>query len=89
MQVQYKFWSNDAFNALGPTLVTSFDPKARYTAFQNMLDIYDWEDPPGTVLYTVGMFYAQRKDFHWRPYPVEQMDFRRDAFAADPVRRKL
>ena len=88
LQVQYKFWSNDEFNGLGPTLVTSLDPKARYTAFQRMLDIYDWEDPPGTVLYTVGMFYAQRKDLHWRPYPVEHMDFRKEAFAADPVRRK-
>jgi peptide/nickel transport system substrate-binding protein len=50
LQVQYKMWSDDAFNALGPTLVSNLDSTARYDAFQKMLDIYDWEDPPGTVL---------------------------------------
>ena len=54
-------WSDDDFNNLGPTLVTSLDTKARYTAFQRMLDIYDWDDPPGTVLFAIGMFYAQRR----------------------------
>lgn len=88
LQVQYKLWTNEAFNALGPTLVSSLDPKARYAAFQSMLDIYDHDDPPGTVLFTAGMFYAQRRDLHWRPYPVEHMDFRKDAFSAAPVPRK-
>jgi peptide/nickel transport system substrate-binding protein len=88
LQVQYKMWSDDAFNALGPTLVSSLDTKARYDAFQRMLDIYDWEDPPGTVLYTVGMFYGQRRTLHWRPYPVEHMDFRGFAFSAPPQPRK-
>ena len=88
LQVQYKFWADDAFNALGPTLVSSLDTKARYTAFQSMLDIYENDDPPGTVLYTVGMFYAQRKSLHWLPYPVEHMDFRTEAFSAPPLSRK-
>jgi peptide/nickel transport system substrate-binding protein len=88
LQVQYKFWSNDAFNALGPTLVSNLDPKARYTAFQQMLDIYDTIDPPGTVLFTVGMFYAEHKSLHWLPYPVEHMDFRQAAFSATPSPRK-
>ena len=87
LQVQYKMWADDAFNALGPTLVSNLDTKARYDAFQKMLDIYDWEDPPGTVLYTVGMFYAQHKTLHWKPYPVEHMDFRSFAFSAPPQSR--
>jgi hypothetical protein len=53
-----------------------------------MLDIYENDDPPGTVLYTVGMFYAQRKSLHWLPYPVEHMDFRKEAFSAPPLPRK-
>ncbi|HEY2133343.1 MAG TPA: ABC transporter substrate-binding protein [Acetobacteraceae bacterium] len=88
LQVQYKFWSDDEFNALGPTLVANLDPKARYTAFQKMLDIYDNDDPPGTVLHTVGMFYAEHKSLHWLAYPVEHMDFRKDAFSAPPAARK-
>ena len=88
LQVQYKMWSDDAFNALGPTLVSSLDAKARYAAFQSMLDIYEHDDPPGTVLFTVGMFYAERRTLNWLPYPVEHMDFRKDAFSAPPARRK-
>jgi len=88
LQVQYKMWTDEAFNALGPTLVSSLDPKARYDAFQKMLDIYEHDDPPGTVLYTAGMFYAERKNLHWLAYPVEHMDFRKDAFAQAPVPRK-
>jgi peptide/nickel transport system substrate-binding protein len=88
LQVQYKMWSDDEFNSLGPTLVSNLDTKARYTAFQHMLDIYDWEDPPGTVLFAMGMFYAQRRSLHWQPYPVEHMDFRAAAFSAPPQPRK-
>jgi peptide/nickel transport system substrate-binding protein len=88
LQVQYKMWSDDEFNSLGPTLVSNLDTKARYTAFQHMLDIYDWEDPPGTVLFAMGMFYAQRRSLHWQPYPVEHMDFRAAAFSVPPLPRK-
>jgi peptide/nickel transport system substrate-binding protein len=88
LQVSFKLWSDDAFNALGPTLVTSLDEKARYAACQRMLDIYDHDDPPGTVLFTAGMFYGERRDLHWLPYPVEHMDFRTEAFSAPPVARK-
>jgi hypothetical protein len=86
--VQFKLWTDDAFNALGPTLVSSLDTSARYTAFQRMLDIYDWDDPPGTVLFAIGMFYAERRSLHWQPYPVEHMDFRAAAFSAPPQPRK-
>ena len=88
LQVSFKLWANEAFNALGPTLVSSLDAKARYEACQRMLDIYDYEDPPGTVLFTAGMFYGQRKDLHWLPYPVEHMDFRMDAFSTPPAARR-
>jgi len=88
LQVQYKMWADDAFNAVGPTLVSSLDTAARYAAFQHMLDIYDWDDPPGTVLFAIGMFYAERRSLHWEPYPVEHMDFRAEAFSAPPQPRK-
>jgi peptide/nickel transport system substrate-binding protein len=88
LQVQYKMWTDDAFNALGPTLVSSLDTAARSAAFQHMLDIYDWDDPPGTVLFAIGMFYAERRSLHWQPYPVEHMDFRAEAFSAPPQPRK-
>jgi peptide/nickel transport system substrate-binding protein len=88
LQVQYKMWTDDTFNALGPTLVSSLDTAARSAAFQHMLDIYDWDDPPGTVLFAIGMFYAERRSLHWQPYPVEHMDFRAEAFSAPPQPRK-
>jgi peptide/nickel transport system substrate-binding protein len=88
LQVQYKMWTDDEFNSLGPTLVTNLDTAARYKAFQRMLDIYDWDDPPGTVLFAIGMFYAERRSLHWQPYPVEHMDFRTAAFSAPPQPRK-
>lgn len=88
LQVTFKLWKDDAFNALGPDLVSNLDPKVRYEACQRMLDIYDWEDPPGTVLFTAGMFYGERKNLNWLPYPVEHMDFRTEAFSAPPAPRK-
>ena len=88
LQVSFKLWNDDAFNALGPGLVSNLDPKVRYEACQRMLDIYDWEDPPGTVLFTAGMFYGERKNLNWLPYPVEHMDVRAEAFSAPPAPRK-
>ena len=81
----FGLWSFGKFAAAaGPAI---YNPAA-LQAFQHMLDIYDWEDPPGTVMFTVGMFYGQRSSLNWTPYPVEHMDFRSFAFSAPPQPRK-
>ena len=69
-------WSNARFNELGQTLATSTDVEARREAFQDMLDIYHWDDPPATILHALGQFYGVSSDLDWTPYPVAYMDFR-------------
>ena len=70
------FWSNEAFNRLGRTLATSFDEQERRAAFQEMLDIWCWTDPPGTVLHALGEFFGRRADIDWEPTPTALLDFR-------------
>lgn len=48
----------------------------RKRAFRRMLEIFDTDDPAGTVLHDLTMFYGKRKDVPWHPYPIEYMDFR-------------
>ena len=69
-------WSNPRFNELGQILATKTDVKVRRDAFQKMLDIYEWEDPPGTILHVLGQFYGVSSGLQWTPYPVAYMDFR-------------
>lgn len=69
-------WSNERFNELGQILATSTDTEARRAAFQEMLDIYHHEDPPATILYTLGQFYGISEAVDWTPYPAAFMDFR-------------
>lgn len=70
------FWSNEEFNKLGQTLATSLDAKERRIAFQQMLDIWCWTDPPGTVLHPLGEFFGKRSDIEWEPTPTALLDFR-------------
>ena len=63
-------WTNAEFNALGDILVTSLDPQARRDAFARMLQIVDFEDPPGTALHMMGFFYGKRDDLDWQPTPA-------------------
>ena len=70
------YWSNEEFNRLGKILETSLDQEARRRAFQRMLDIFDYEDPPGIILHGRGNFYGIRDGVDWKPYPAAQMDFR-------------
>ncbi|MCG8593249.1 MAG: ABC transporter substrate-binding protein [Kiloniellales bacterium] len=69
-------WSNDEFNRLGEILGTSMDQEERKKAYQRMLDIFDYEDPPGIILHAKGRFYGIRDGLEWKPYPAAQMDFR-------------
>lgn len=69
-------WSNAEFNAQSEILTSSLDTAERKRAFRRMLEIFDTEDPAGTVLHDLTMFYGKRKDVPWHPYPIEYMDFR-------------
>ncbi|MFI5011399.1 MAG: ABC transporter substrate-binding protein [Hyphomicrobiales bacterium] len=76
VQTGTKEWTNQEFNELGHVLETSLDTPERQRAWRRMLDIYDNDDPCGTVLHEFGIFYGKRKDIGWTPLPVEWMDFR-------------
>ena len=73
---QQGWWNNQEFDALGQVLVNSLDQQARRDAVARMLEIFDGEDPPATVIHTYPAFYGKREDLNWRPYLVPQMDFR-------------
>lgn len=68
-------WSHDEFNALGRLLETSMDEAERRRAFQRMVDIFDWEDPPALVLYSDGLFYGLGPGVGWSPIPAWPMEF--------------
>ena len=70
------WWHNEEFNELGQVLLNSLDQAARRDAFARMLEIFDHEDPPGTIIHTFPAFYGKRDDLNWQPYVVDQMDFR-------------
>ena len=70
------WWTNDEFNALGQTLLSSLDIDARRAAFARMLAIFDHEDPPATIFHTGAEFYGKRTDFAWAAYPDARIDFR-------------
>lgn len=76
MQMVTKEWANDAFNEQSAILGSSLDVDERRRAFRRMLEIWDVEDPAGTVLHDLTMFYGKRKGLKWNAYPIEYMDFR-------------
>jgi peptide/nickel transport system substrate-binding protein len=65
---------SDDFNKLGEQLFTT-DKMARKAAFTKMLDVFE-QDPPGTYLHQLTMFYGKRKDLNWTPTNRAFMDFR-------------
>jgi peptide/nickel transport system substrate-binding protein len=73
------WWKNDEFNKMGEILMTT-DQAARRAAFAKMLDIFE-QDPPGTYLHQLTMFYGKRKDLKWAPTYRAFMDFRAGALA--------
>ncbi len=76
------YWRNDRFNELEKTLVGSLDTAERRRAYQEMLDIYDEIDPPGTVLHSLAEFFGKRADFKWSPTPTALLDFRPGTIAS-------
>ncbi|WP_299638430.1 ABC transporter substrate-binding protein [Devosia sp.] len=72
-----EIWSNEEFFRAGETLQTSLDPDVRKAAFNRMMDIYDFEDPPAFILHTMGTFYGKKKTVNWTPSKSVYMDFRK------------
>jgi peptide/nickel transport system substrate-binding protein len=68
------WWTDAEFNKQGEILM-SVDHAARHAAFAKMLDIFE-QDPPGTYLHQLTMFYGKRKDLNWQPTYRAFMDFR-------------
>lgn len=67
-------WSNAEFDRLGSELL-DLDHAKRRAAAARMLDIYE-QDPPGTYLHTLPMFYGKRKELGWTPTNTAFMDLR-------------
>ncbi|AEG58239.1 ABC transporter substrate-binding protein [Sinorhizobium meliloti] len=76
------YWTNERFNELETTLLTALDPSERRLAYQEMLDIFDQIDPPGTVLHSLAEFFGKRSDITWAPTPTGLLNFRPGAFKA-------
>jgi peptide/nickel transport system substrate-binding protein len=72
---QTYFWtpSTEKFNQNLDLLATTLDMDARYTAYQECLDIWT-DDAPGTMLYRVNQMYAQKSTVGWTPYMTFEMD---------------
>jgi peptide/nickel transport system substrate-binding protein len=68
-------WRNEEFNRLGQQLDAELDPAVRRRAFQRMLDIFDWEDPPAILLHRYSLFYGIRPGLEWRPWPGVFMNY--------------
>ncbi len=80
LQKSNKYWTSPkAFNDAQDVVVTSMDPKARYAAFQTMLDIFE-DEAPAALLYNPYETYAMKNTIQWTPYPLYFMDFRPDVF---------
>jgi len=76
IQGRYNEWSNAEFDRLAPILDGSTDPAERRRVFRRMLEIWEIEDPCGTVLHQNFILYGKRRDLPWRPYPLHLMEFR-------------
>ncbi|MFC6671881.1 ABC transporter substrate-binding protein [Marinobacterium aestuariivivens] len=66
-------YQSDAFNQWGEQLKSS-DKTKRIEAMRELLDIYERQDPPGTYLHTLPMFYGVRGDLEWMPTDTPFMD---------------
>jgi peptide/nickel transport system substrate-binding protein len=71
----YGSWANPEFDALGADL-QSTDPAKRRAAFARMLQIYEYDDPPGTYLTVFPLYYGVRSDVEWKAGMTGYMDLR-------------
>lgn len=71
-----KAFVNAEFNVQGKILETSTDLATRRAAFRRLLEIYHEEDPGGTPLHELTMFYGKQANIDWTAYSFEYMDLR-------------
>ena len=71
-----KAFVNAEFNVQGKILETSTDLATRRAAFRRLLEIYHEEDPGGTPLHELTMFYGKQENIDWTAYSFEYMDLR-------------
>jgi hypothetical protein len=68
-------YKSDEFNKWGEIL-KGMDPAQRRKAMENLLRIYEYEDPPGTYLHYLPQFYGKRKNVQWESSGRSFMDLR-------------
>ncbi|MDH4556182.1 hypothetical protein E8F11_13555 [Pseudomonas sp. BN417] len=66
-------FQSDAFNQWGEQLKGT-DKAKRIEAMRHLLDIYERQDPPGTYLHTLPMYYGVRSELEWTPTDNPFMD---------------
>ena len=71
----HDMWHSDDFNKQFE-IVSGTDPVARRKAVKEMLEITENQDPPGTYLYLLPVFYGQSEKIKWTPAVSHFMDFR-------------
>ncbi|MFP4212153.1 MAG: ABC transporter substrate-binding protein [Alkalispirochaeta sp.] len=77
------FWvPPERFNELGRILASSTDLQERRVAFREMLEI-GHEDPWGTVLHQLTMFYGKKRSIPWKATAMEYMDFSPQVYPAE------
>ena len=68
-------WKNEDFNKAF-AILNGDDPVARRKAVAQMLEISENQDPPGTYLYLLPLFYGKSDKIKWAPSGSHFMDFR-------------
>jgi peptide/nickel transport system substrate-binding protein len=81
---RHAIWKNADFNKWGKVL-QQMDPKMRRIAMENMLRIYEFDDPPGTYLYYLPMFYGKRKSVIWNATGTMLMDLSAGNLSFDKI----
>ena len=72
---RHNMWHNEDFNKQFEIL-SGTDPATRRKAVDKMLEISENQDPPGTYLYLLPLFYGQSDKIKWEPKKSHFMDFR-------------
>lgn len=68
-------WHDEEFAEQGRIVELSQDAEERRQAQQRLMDIWEVENPGGTVLHQNGIFYGVREGIEWSPYALQAMDF--------------
>ena len=71
----HNMWKNEEFNK-AYAMLNGDDPAARRKAAAQMLEISENQDPPGTYLYLLPLFYGKSDRIKWEPSGSHFMDFR-------------